>query len=538
MTERQQGAWWREGVIYQIYPRSYASAAAGGTGDLAGIASKLDYIAALGVDSIWLSPFFKSPMKDYGYDISDYCDVDPLFGDLRDFDALLKAAHTKGLKLIIDQAYNHTSDQHGWFEESRQNRTNPKADWYIWSDPKPDGTPPNNWLSRFGGCGWEWDTRRRQYYFHQYLKEQPDLNFNNPQVIEAILATGRFWLERGVDGFRLDTVINYLQDEKLRDNPAAKEAYAKERRANPYWMQDHPYDTDYKNALFFIEALRRLTDEYDDKMLVGEIGGRESLEILSLYTQTDKRLHTCYTFDFLFEFTAADFRRVFTRLERKLGDGWPCWAFSNHDVKRIASRGGGAEELRPRFARMMFALLMCIRGTPCIYQGEELGLPEADIPYQDLQDPFGKTFWPVNKGRDGCRTPMPWEADVPNAGFSAAAPWLPPPPQHLPLAVDRQERDQASMLHFSRRLLAWRKQQVALRRGDMRILDSPEHILAFTRATEEQKLLCVFNYSIDSVRFRSPFIGTQLKLDLVVDASLERDKIAMPPYSLCIVEVK
>lgn len=538
MIKKDNKNWWREGVIYQIYPRSYMSAANKEVGDLAGIQSKLNYIASLGVDTIWLSPFFTSPMKDYGYDISDYCDVDPMFGSLKDFDKLVAAAHKRGLRVIIDQAYNHTSDQHSWFKESRRDRNNPKADWYVWADPKEDGSPPNNWLAIFGGSGWEWDTSRNQYYFHQFVKEQPDLNFHNPEVIKALLDVARFWLKRKVDGFRLDTVINYLQDKQLRSNPLAERGFSKEQEFNPYWTQNHLYDTDYKNALFFINALRKLTDEYGDKMLVGEIGGSESLEALVLYTQTKERLHTSYTFDFLFDFTPADFRRVFEYLDKELGDGWPCWAFSNHDVKRTASRNQVDARLRPSFCRMMFVLLLSMRGTPCIYQGEELGLPEADIPYEQLHDPFGKTFWPEYKGRDGCRTPMPWQADEANGGFSTTKPWLPVPPEHLALAVDKQEEDQSSMLHFCRRILSWRWHQPVVKQGDMKMVDSPEQVLAFTRTLDKETLFFAFNYSPDRVAFTSSFRGSQFPLDGLIDAKVKGDKIEMSPYGVCILKVE
>lgn len=537
MSQSRQTEWWREGVIYQIYPRSYAAAGRQGVGDLVGVESKLDYIAALGVDILWLSPFFTSPMKDYGYDIADFCNVDPLFGTLEDFDSLLAAVHSKGLKLIIDQAYNHSSDEHPWFQESRQDRTNPKADWYIWVDPNPDGTPPNNWLSVFGGCGWEWEPRRSQYYFHQFLKEQPDLNFNNPAVQEAILDVARFWLERGVDGFRLDTVVHYLQDPQLRNNPPASVDYVKEFAINPYYRQEHRYDVDFKRGVSFIEKLRSVTDEYKERMTMGEIGGTFQLEALALYTQTNKRLHTSYTFNFLFEFTAGEFRAVFNELNQRLGDGWATWAFSNHDVVRIASRNQVLPELQPQFRRMMFALLLSMRGTPCIYQGEELGLTEAELAYEELQDPFGRTFWPNFKGRDGCRTPMPWQKDVPNAGFSVSQPWLPIPAAHLPLAVDAQERDESSMLHFSHQMLQWRKQYPAMRVGDMKLIDSPSQVLAFTRTKDDEKLFFAFNYAADSVQFTSPFEGLQFKLHPSIDAKLKGDRIDMSPYNVCILEV-
>ena len=410
--------WWRNGTIYQIYPRSFFSAKNKEVGDLNGIRAKTDYLKSLGTDALWLSPFFKSPMKDYGYDVEDYCAIDPMFGTMADFDKLLAATHRAGLKLIIDQVYNHTSDRHAWFVESRQDRKNPKADWYVWADAKKDGSPPNNWQAIFGGSAWQWDARRCQYYLHQFLKEQPDLNFNNPQVQKALLKVAKFWLDKGVDGFRLDTAHCYLQDPKLRDNPPASVKAFNIIEVNPYFKQEHRYDIYYKHNLPFIESLRALTDKYKARMLVGEIGGDGQLDILSLYTQTQKRLHTAYTFGFLSHFDAERFNDIFLYLDKNLKDGWPCWAFSNHDVMRVAGRGPKEKKHLPAFTRMMMTLLLTMRGTPCIYQGEELGLSEADIAREDLRDPFGIEFWPEYKGRDGCRTPMPWEAHPhPTGGF-------------------------------------------------------------------------------------------------------------------------
>lgn len=526
--------WWRTGVIYQIYPRSFFAAQNKEIGDLAGITSKMSYLASLGIDAIWLSPFFKSPMKDYGYDVEDYCAVDPQFGTMQHFKDLLMTAHNAGLKVIIDQVYNHTSDRHPWFSESRANRHNPRADWYVWADPKEDGSPPNNWLAVFGGSAWQWDARREQYYLHQFLVEQPDLNFNNPAVQRAILDVAKFWLDLGVDGFRLDTVHCYLQDPELRDNPPAREPAFGAFKANPYFMQEHLHDIYYQHNLPFISKLRALVDQYDARMLVGEIGGDRQLDILCLYTQPE-RLHSAYTFGFLSEFDTSRFHEIFAYLKEHLKDGWPCWAFSNHDVQRIASRGQIADEHRPAYTRMMMTLLVLMRGLPCIYQGEELGLPEADLAYADLHDPFGLEFWPEYKGRDGCRTPMPWQRDLPNAGFADAKPWLPVPEQHLPLAVDQQEKDESSMLHFTRRLLKWRKQLGELLLGDMALIEMSRPILGFTRTQGDRRLFCLFNYSAKPTKVKIDFEGQQILLDASIDAQVKERAVHLGPYAACLL---
>jgi glycosidase len=374
--------WWRGCVIYQVYPRSYQDTSGDGIGDLRGVIRRLDHIASLGVDAIWLSPFFKSPMADFGYDVADFCDVDPMFGTLSDFDELVELAHARGLKIIIDQVISHSSDQHPWFRESRSSRDNAKADWYIWADPKPDGTAPNNWLSIFGGPAWEWDTVRRQYYMHNFLASQPDLNFHNPDLQNAILDTVRFWLDRGVDGFRLDTVNFYVHDKHLRDNPPlSKNAEdgnfmgVDAPDTNPYGFQDHLYDKSQPENIVFLQRLRALLNEYEGRTTVGEVGdGRRSLKTVAAYTNGGDKLHMCYTFDMLGgEFSAEHFRRSISNFQSVVQDGWVCWAFSNHDVERHVSRwmreGDDAEHL----ARFAITMLSSFRGSICLYQGEELG---------------------------------------------------------------------------------------------------------------------------------------------------------------------
>lgn len=524
--------WWRGGVIYQIYPRSFADSNHDGIGDLPGITAKLDYVASLGVDAIWISPFFASPMKDFGYDVSDYCNVDPMFGTLADFDALIAKADALGIKVMVDMVISHSSDQHAWFKQSRSSRDNAKADWYVWADPKPDGSPPNNWLSVFGGSAWEWNTTRRQYYLHNFLSCQPDLNFHNPEVQEAVLSACEFWLKRGVKGFRMDTANFYFHDQKLRDNPP-NEGPPPENvpESNPYGMQEHLYDISQPENLVFFERLRALLDRYDSTASVGELGAKDALGMIGDYTQAGKRLHMVYTFSFLNDnFTPAFFRRTIDYLESCIGDGWPCWAFSNHDVRRAASRF--APDALDAGGRVLLALLGSLRGSLCLYQGEELGLPEADIAFEDLQDPYGIRFWPEFKGRDGCRTPMPWQAAEPNAGFSNVRPWLPVPPEHAARAVDVQANDPDSLLQFYRRFLAWRKNQPALLHGDIAFIEAGENILAITRSTTKQRLLCVFNLSDQHQTVRlEEAASLNAPLEMSGGATWTKEDIEMPSFS-------
>jgi alpha-glucosidase len=488
--------WWRGAVIYQIYPRSFQDSNGDGIGDLSGIIHRLDHIARLGVDAVWISPFFRSPMLDFGYDVSDYRDVDPMFGTLGDFDALIARAHELGLKVLIDLVISHTSDQHAWFQESRQSRENARSDWYVWADAKPDGTPPNNWLSIFGGSAWEWDGERMQYYLHNFLSEQPDLNLHNPDVQDALLDVVRFWLERGVDGFRLDTINFYFHDQQLRDNPAlAPEA----RNAtiapevNPYNWQDHLYDKNQPENLAFLRRFRSVMDEFD-AVAVGEVGDAQyGLEIQSEYTSGGDKVQMCYSFEFLSGIapTADRVGEVLTRYEGSIGDGWACWAFSNHDVVRHASRWTLSEPAQRAYA----ALLLSLRGSACLYQGEELGLTEAYVPFEHLQDPYGIRFWPKFKGRDGCRTPMPWVTDNANGGFTEGKPWLPVAVEHLSHSVAAQDEKSDSMLAFYRRMIRFRATEPALAKGDFTLLHAADDILSFTRQHAGRTVLCIFNLS-------------------------------------------
>jgi alpha-glucosidase len=496
--------WWRGAVIYQIYPRSYQDSNGDGIGDLKGIIQRLPYIASLGADAIWISPFFKSPMKDFGYDVSDYCDVDPMFGTLADFDELIAESHRLGLRVMIDEVISHTSDEHPWFKESRSSRDNPKADWFVWADAKPDGTPPNNWLSIFGGSAWQWDTRRQQYYMHNFLAEQPDLNFHNKEVQDALLDVTRFWLERGVDGFRLDTINFYFHSQGLEDNPPLPPELRNDQTApavNPYNYQNHIYDKSRPENLAFLARFRALLDEYPAAAAVGEVGdSQRGLEVVASYTAGGDKVQMCYAFDFLApeKISAAKVRAVLEDFGAAASDGWSCWAFSNHDVMRHASRWGKGEADRTAYLKVISALLMSLRGSVCLYQGEELGLGEADLAFEDLQDPYGIRFWPEFKGRDGCRTPMVWDENAANGGFSSAKPWLPVPREHLPQAVSAQQGDQDSLLEHYRRFLAFRRAHPAFAKGEIDFLAADGDAVAFTRRQGNEEIVCAFNLGAGS----------------------------------------
>lgn len=507
-AQKSNPDWWRGAVIYQIYPRSFQDSNGTGSGTLKGIAERLPHVASLGVDAIWLSPFFKSPMADMGYDVSDYCDVDPMFGTLEDFDAVVAEAHRLGLKVMIDQVISHTSDQHPWFKESRKSRDNEKADWYVWADPKPDGTAPNNWLSIFGGPGWEWDGVRRQYYQHNFLTSQPDLNFHSKEVQDAVLATVKFWLDRDVDGFRLDTVNYYFCDKDLRDNPPVPriEGSADAPDTNPYSFQDHLYDKTRPENIGFLKRFRSLLDQYSDRAAVGEVGdGYRSLSTVAAYTSDGDKLQMCYTFDLLSpDFSATHIRKCVVGVETQAPTGWICWAFSNHDVVRHVSRFTQPGDDPVHIAKIALTVIASLRGSLCLYEGEELGLTEAELAFEDLRDPYGIRFWPAFKGRDGCRTPMVWEADKPNAGFTTAKPWLPVPKAHLPLAVDRQEGVPDSVLTHYRDTLAFRKAHAAIVGGDFALLQVNQDLLVFTRKTGDEGLLFVFNLTRQPQTFSIP----------------------------------
>jgi alpha-glucosidase len=523
--------WWREAIIYQVYPRSFLDTNGDGVGDLAGITEKLDYIASLGVDIVWLSPYFKSPMKDFGYDISDYCDVDPMFGTLADFDRLIAKAHALGLKIIIDQVMSHTAEEHPWFVESRKSRDNPKADWYVWADPLPDGNPPNNWLSVFGGSSWQWDSRRRQYYLHNFLVSQPDLNFHNPAVQQAHLDCLRFWLERGVDGVRMDACNFHFHDQQLRSNPpATKRDTATVTDVNPYGMQSHVYDKTRPENIAFLRKIRALLDEYG-AISIGEVGADDALAVMADYTGSDK-LHMAYSFNLLTpQFSAAHIRNQVEEFESRVKGGWASWSVGNHDSVRVMTRWGGAHPT-PALAKLVLAMQLSLKGTPCLYQGDELAMTEADVPYELLQDPYGITFWPEFKGRDGCRTPMPWTDEAPNAGFTTGTPWLPVAAPHIEAAASRQEHDPQSALNFARSFIAWRRQLPQLTRGDIAFFNAPEPVLALRRDVEgAPPVLAAFNLSADPVSFDWPESAeAQAMTGYGLPGSASAGKVQLPPF--------
>jgi alpha-glucosidase len=494
--------WWRSAVIYQIYPRSYADSNGDGVGDLRGITAKLPYVRDLGVDAIWISPFFPSPMKDFGYDVSDYWNIDPLFGTLDDFDALIEAAHALGLKVIIDQVWSHTSTEHPWFIESRSNRTNPKADWFVWVDPLPDGTPPNNWRSIFGGSAWQWEPRRHQYYLHNFLVEQADINWLNDEAVAALMDVGRFWLKRGVDGFRLDAINYLLHDPALRSNRARPPEMPWPEGVspgNPFGRQLFDYNINQPGVPEKMKAVRALMNEFPGTMTMGELVNAEDSATLAAAYVGEEGLHTCYTWGLLHPQASdkKEMARILRHVTAAFGDHPHTWALGNHDFKRLVSRWGQEGQKNDALAKMALTLTGFLNGSVCLYQGDELGLTEAEIPFEAMRDPYGITFYPEFKGRDGCRTPMPWKKDGENAGFGVGTPWLPVPTEHRAQAVDVQEKDAASVLSYARWFFAWRKQQAALLEGTMTVLDEglPDNLIGIQRTLAGHTVTGYFNLS-------------------------------------------
>ncbi len=535
--------WWRGAVIYQIYPRSFQDSNNDGIGDLAGITARLGYLEDLGVDAVWLSPFFKSPMKDFGYDVADYCDIDPIFGTLDDFRKMVAEAHRRGIKVIIDQVLSHTSDMHPWFSESRRDQINDKADWYVWADAQPDGTPPNNWLSVFGGSAWEWDTRRCQYYMHNFLISQPDLNFHTPAVQDALLEVLKFWLDLGVDGFRLDTVNYYFHDKELRVNPPQTRPVGAidAPRVNPYLRQEHLYDKTQPENLEFLKRMRKLLDQYPGSTLVGEIGDADrSLQTMISYTSGGDKLHMSYTFDLLsVEPNRSAVEKTLTVFEAQAGDAWPCWALSNHDVVRYATRHLPFALNPAQQGKMMAALHLSLRGSVCIYEGDELGLTEANLAFEELVDPYGIRFWPEFKGRDGCRTPMVWQAEAANGGFSAAKPWLPVPQEHLGKAVELQVGNAESQYELYKTMIAWRKTSRALTKGSVAFLPSDGNVLAFLRQAGDEKVLCVFNFGHTGAGFPLPSgLSVAAAAELGFASRVVEGMVTLPAESAFIAKMK
>jgi alpha-glucosidase len=511
VSSQARAPWWRGAVIYQVYIRSFCDGNGDGHGDFAGLLSKFDYIQKLGVDAIWLSPIHPSPNRDWGYDVSNYDGVHPDYGSLQDFDALLKAAHARGIRVILDEVLCHTSDEHAWFRES-MDAAGAKRDWYVWADARDDGTAPNNWLSVFGGPAWSYQPSRRQYYHHKFLRQQPKLNWTEAAARQAALDVLVLWLRRGVDGFRLDVANAYLHDPSLADNapvpPSKRTAVSWSHAAN---MQRHFHDSNLIENRGQLDLIRRTVEAFNERFVFGEFS--EEFERSGAYLAPDEGLHAGYTFALLIASRLdPDYFRKYVEQLQKFPHHWPCVAFSNHDVRRTVTRFGGPAEGNPELAKLMFALLCALRGTTLIYQGEELGLPEVDLHRDQLRDPVGDLYYPIAKGRDGCRTPMPWDASAPNLGFSGGVPWLPLGPTHQALSVSQQESDPQSTLNYARKVLAARRKSSALRLGDISLIETAKPVLAFARTSENERVLCIFNLSGDQVEFRHANLGASRSL--------------------------
>lgn len=537
----RDSGWLHGATLYQIYPLSFLDANGDGIGDLDGVLARLDHVAALGVDAIWLSPFYPSPLKDFGYDVSDHRDVDPRLGTLATFDRLLAAAHGRGLRVLVDLICGHTADTHPWFRDSRRSGAGghrragdgEHADWYVWADPSPDGTPPNNWLSVFGGSAWSWEPRRRQYYLHHFLAAQPTLNLANDAVLSAVLDTARFWLDRGVDGFRIDAVDFLARDPALRSNPPADRAAGALLPVKPFGMQRHHHDMMHADIPRILARLRAVADGYPGRVLLGELSSQDGAALrLERYTRPGG-LHAAYTLELARKaFTPRSFQAALAACARSHGN---CWNFSNHDVERAASRWRPPGADPERFNALLARLFGCLPGTLCLYQGEELGLPQAVLDPADLRDPFGITYWPEFAGRDGSRTPMPWTAGTDHAGFTTAArPWLPVPEAHHALAVDRQEERPDSPLAIWRHCLALRRRLPALSRGVVGRIVADDAVLAFERQSDEETILAVFNFTNAPATFRMPNDGRFRAIDLsgaMAGVTVESDGglIRLPP---------
>jgi alpha-glucosidase len=503
--------WWKRGVVYQIYPRSFQDTNGDGIGDLNGIRRRLEYLTWLGVDAIWISPIYPSPMADFGYDISDYCEIDESFGSLQDFEQLVIEAHDRGLKIILDFVPNHTSDQHPWFVESRRSRYSAKRDWYIWRDPAPEGGPPNNWLSNFGGGAWAFDARTGQYYYHAFLNEQPDLNWRNPAVRAAMYDVLRFWMRRGVDGFRVDVMWHLMKDEQFRVNPP-----------NPAYQEGQPdierllqvHSADQPDVHEVVQEMRAVIDEFPDRVLIGEIY-LPIARLAAYYGENLKGAHLPFNFQLVqTAWHASTIAALITEYEQALPEeGWPNWVLGNHDKRRIVSRVGLEQ------ARVAAMLLLTLRGTPTMYYSDEIGLADVAIPPDAVQDPWERLESGFGFGRDPQRTPMQWDASA-SAGFSTASPWLPLSHDHTECNVETLMSEEQSILRLYRTLLEVRSQSPALSVGDFRLLPSTEDTLLYARSSGNNRLLVVLNFDRDEKRVQLP--RTRSRYSIVISTALDR----------------
>jgi alpha-glucosidase len=509
--------WWQSAVLYQIYPRSFQDTDGDGVGDLRGILARLPYLADLGVDALWLSPIFPSPMADFGYDISDYMDIAPLFGSLADFDALVAAAHRSGLKVLLDLVPNHTSDRHPWFTESRRSRASPQRDWYIWRDPAPDGGPPNNWMSEFGGSAWQLDPATGQYYYHAFLPQQPDLNWRNPAVRTAIHDVMRFWLGRGADGFRVDVIWHLIKDPEFRDNPL-NPAFAPGRP--PHECVLPRYTADQPEVHEVIAGLRRVVDTFDERVLIGEIYLPVE-RLVAYYGAGLGGAHLPFNFTLLSApWHAREIDRLIAEYEAALPPGgWPNWVLGNHDKPRIASRIGRDQ------ARIAAMLLLTLRGTPTVYYGDEIGMTQVAIPPERVQDPFEKNVPGIGVGRDGCRTPMQWTPGR-NAGFSDATPWLPLGADYRAENVENQRADPASLLNLHRRLIALRRARPALTAGGYRPLAAQGDLLLYRREHAGDRITVALNLGREPTTVLLGSMPPGARVLLSSNADREGEKIA------------
>jgi alpha-glucosidase len=504
-------SWWRTGIFYQIYPRSFQDSGSDGVGDIAGIIQRLPYLSTLGVDAIWLSPIFSSPMADFGYDISDYTGIDPLFGTMKQFDALVRAAHDDGLKVILDLVPNHTSDQHPWFVEARSSRDNAKRDWYIWRDPKPDGSAPNNWLSDFGGSAWQYDEATGQYYYHAFLAQQPDLNWRNPQVRAAIYDVMRFWLRKGVDGFRVDVIWHLIKDAQFRDNPP-----------NPHFREGRPpheqiltrYSTDQPEVHKVIAEMRRVTDEFKDRVLIGEV--YLPLHRLVAYYGNDlSGAQMPFNFALLSTlWSARAIEAIIADYEKALPPGaWPNWVLGNHDRPRVASRVGPAQ------ARVAAMLLLTLRGTPTLYYGDEIGMHQVAIAPEQVRDPLEKNVPGIGVGRDGCRTPMQWDATR-YAGFSQVPPWLPLADDFTRENVVNLHADPRSLLNLYKALIRLRKDHPPLLEGSYVPITADGDLLLYRREHDGAAIVIALNLGATPVSIASEMID--LDGDILLSTHMDR----------------
>lgn len=509
---KEEFEWWQRGIIYQIYPRSFMDSNDDGVGDLPGILGRLDYLEWLGVDALWLSPVFPSPMADFGYDVSDYIGVHPVFGTLADLDRLVAESHRRGIKVMLDFVPNHTSDQHPWFLESRASGDNPKRDWYIWRDPAPGGGPPNNWLSVFGGGAWQWDEKTRQFYYHAFLKEQPDLNWRNPEVRKAMMGVLRFWLDRGIDGFRLDVLYHIVKDEHFRDNPPNPDY---QPGINPYRQYVVTYNADRPEVHDIIAEMRKVLDQYKDRMMVGEIYLPVERLVEYYGVGENRGAHLPFNFQLIaLPWDARIINEAIQKYEAALPPyGWPNWVLGNHDKHRIASRVGPAQ------ARVAAMLLLTLRGTPTLYYGDEIGMHDVPIPPARVQDPFEKRLPGLGLGRDPERTPMQWNARA-NAGFTAGEPWLPVAGDYPAVNVAAQRQGPRSMLALYKRLIELRRANPALSVGAYAPLPSPAEIIAYARTHGDTRFITLLNFSPRAVSIDITTPGSRARV--VLSTHLDR----------------